>query len=185
MQYSVARPDIVRAINQRWLLKFWERSLRAQTLPRWQAVETEDLSRIAANLSFLEVTGSDGQARFIIRSHGATIANVYGVTGCNGRYLDEIIPEAKRVSALTAYRLVVASGKPVYTIHDLNDRNGRLVHYERLLLPFTHDNKTVDRILASFEFFCDDGAFDSRELMTQQIVPTLRLSATIDARAPV
>jgi hypothetical protein len=186
MQYNVARPDVVRAVNQRWLLKFWERSLRAQTVPRWQALEAEDLSRITANLSFLEVSGSDGQARFIIRSHGATIANVYGSPDCRGRYLDEVIPGAKEGHALTAYRLAVVSGKPVYTIHDLKDRSGRLVHYERLLLPFTNDGKAVDRILASFEFVCDDGAFDSRELMSMQAAPpALRLSATIDARAPV
>ena len=61
----------------------------------------------------------------------------------------------------------------------MTDRNGRLVHYERLLLPFAADGHSVDRILASYEFICVDGAFDGRELMqTQSAPPTLRLSAT-------
>ena len=39
MQFSVARPDVVRAINQRWLLKFWKRHQGPHRVPRWQAVE--------------------------------------------------------------------------------------------------------------------------------------------------
>ena len=76
MQFSVARPDVVRAINQRWLLKFWKQHLTADSVPQWQAVEAENLTRVSANLSFLEVSGSDGSARFQIRFHGATIAKV-------------------------------------------------------------------------------------------------------------
>ena len=79
---------------------------------------------------------------------------------------------------------MVECGCPVYTIHDIFDRNGRPVHFERLLLPFAHDGRSVDRILASFEFFCPDGAFDSEALMqSQRRPPALRLSATIEPRA--
>ena len=68
----------------------------------------------------------------------------------------------------------------------MTDRNGRLVHYERLLLPFAADGRTVDRILASFELVCEDGAFDGHELMTSQTAaPALRLSATIEPPAAV
>jgi hypothetical protein len=186
MRFSAARPDVIRAINQRWLLKFWQRHLAADRLPHWQAVEDEDLSRVSANLSFLDVAGRDGNARFIIRFNGATVGEVYGSPDCRSKSLDEIIPVTRRVVGLMPYRRVVDSGYPVYTIHDVTDRNGRLVHYERLLLPFTTDGQTVDRILASFEFICEDGAFESRELMKEQTVPpTLRLSATIEPRAMV
>lgn len=58
------------------------------------------------------------------------------------------------------------------------------MHNERLLLPFSRDGKNVDRILASFEFICPDGAFDNRDLIgTQTTPPALRLSATIEPRA--
>jgi len=184
MQFSVARPDVVRAINQRWLLKFWQQGLGKDAVPRWRIVEAEDLSRIAAGLSYLDVTGRDGEARFMIRSHGPIIGQVYGSADCRGRYLDELIAQSHRAQALAPYQQAVHGGKPVYTIHELADRNGRLVHYERLLLPFARDGRSVDRVLAAFEFICEDGAFDSRELMTSQAaVPALRLSATIDTRA--
>jgi hypothetical protein len=55
---------------------------------------------------------------------------------------------------------------------------------ERLLLPFSRDGETVDRILASFEFICPDGAFDNYELMkAPSAPPMLRLSATIAPQA--
>jgi hypothetical protein len=184
MQFSVARPDVIRAINQHWLFKFWQRHLGAHRVPQWQAVEAEDLSRMAANLSFLDVTGGDIGARFMIRFHGPTIGQVYGSADCRGKYLDEIIPAAAQTKVLMPYHQAVASGRPVYTIHDVADRNGRLVHYERLLLPFARDGASVDRILASFEFICADGAFESHELMTSQAAPpALRLSATIEPQA--
>lgn len=184
MDFSVARPDVVRAINQRWLLNFWKRHLGAHRVPQWQAVEAENLTAMSANLSFLDVTGSDDGARFMIRFNGAMIGQAYGSSDCRGKYLDEIIPAAGHADGLAPYRQVVHGGRPVYTIQDVTDRNGRVVHYERLLLPFASDGQTVDRILASFEFICLDGAFDGRELMkSQSAPPMLRLSATIELRA--
>jgi hypothetical protein len=84
---------------------------------------------------------------------------------------------------LAPYRRAIEHGCPVYTIHDLNDRDGRLIHFERLLLPFSSDGESVDRVLASFEFICVDGAFESSGLMIMQTSPAaLRLSAMIEPR---
>ncbi len=184
MQFAVARPDIVQAINQRWLLKFWERHLGDHRVPQWQAVEAADLTRVSAGLSFLDVFPGDGGLRFQIRFHGPTIATVYGAPDCRGKFLHESRPEPERTQKLAPYRKAVESGRPVYTVHDVTDRNGKLVQYERLLLPFSRDGETVDRILASFEFICEDGAFEGRDLMTSSpIPPALRLSAMIEPRA--
>ena len=186
MHFAVVRPDVVRAINQRWLLKFWQRHLGNHRVPRWQAIEAADLSRVSASLSFLDVIGGNGSLRFQIRFHGPTIAEVYGAPDCRGKFLHESQPEPERAQKLAPYRKAVESGRPVYTIHDVTDRKGRLVHYERLLLPFSRDGARVDRILASFEFICEDGAFESRELMTSLAAPpALRLSATIEPQAVV
>src|SRR6185503_9181631 len=55
MQFSTARPDVVRAINQRWLLTFWNRHRGDHAVPRWQVIEAENISRMADSLSFLDV----------------------------------------------------------------------------------------------------------------------------------
>ena len=182
MHFKTARPDVVRAINHRWLLKFWQRHLNGSRLPAWQAVESEDLSRINASLSFLEVSGTPPAERYRIAFHGATVGMVYGSADCRGKYLDEIMP-LNNANALAAYRRAVESAAPVYTIHDIADRDGRAVAYERLLLPFAAAGDGVDRVMASFEFICEDGAFERNELMKSQTAPpALRLSAVIDIR---
>lgn len=184
MEFPVARPDVIRAINQRWLLKFWQRHLGTQRVPQWQAVHAESLSHMSADLSLLDVVATDSGKRFVIRFHGEKIGEVYGSADCRGRSLDEIIPAARRVEGLAPYLQAVEGGCPVYTIHDIHDRNRRLVHYERLLLPFGRDGETVDRILASFEFVCPDGAFDGRDLMrAQSKPPVLRFRAMIESKS--
>jgi hypothetical protein len=109
------------------------------------------------------------------------MAKVYGTTDCRGRYLDEVIPAMNHGTGIAPYFQVLKTGCPIYTIHDVTDRNGRLIHFERLLLPFSHDGKSIDRILAAFEFICEDGAFDSDALIKMKTeLPALRLSATIE-----
>jgi hypothetical protein len=181
MNFSSARPDVVRAINQRWLLKFWHRHQGDQNVPAWRAVEAEDLTRLSANLSFLTVMAVDGKPRFQITYHGEMVGKVYGSDDCRGRLLDQVIPQANHAMGLAPYYRAVASARPVYTICDVKDRNGRLVHMERLLLPFSTNGGDIDRVLVSFEFICEDGAFDSDGLMkSQSSPPTFRVSATID-----
>jgi hypothetical protein len=182
MQFPMARPDVVRAINQRWLLKFWDRHKGTQAIPPWPTLEADDLARVAANLSFLEVSGGNGMARFLVRFHGEAIGQAYGSQDCRGKFLDQIIPEAHQAESLAPYQRALETGNPVYTIHEVTDRNGRLVFCERLLLPYTTDGHSIDRIMASFEFICPDGAFDGHALMTSPGAPAaLRLAATIES----
>ncbi|MEJ2434006.1 MAG: hypothetical protein P8Y53_12900 [Pseudolabrys sp.] len=97
-------------------------------MPQWQAVETEDLSRTADSLSFLDVVRSQDAVRFVIRFHGAVIGQVYGSGDCRGRFLDEVIQRGSCASGLAPYHQTAATGQPVYTIQDMTDRQGRLVH---------------------------------------------------------
>jgi hypothetical protein len=90
----------------------------------------------------------------------------------------------RHAQKLAPYRRATDSDRPVYTIHDIIDREHRLVRHERLLLSLSRDGDSVGPILTSFEFICPDGAFDNRNLMTTQgTPPKLRLSATIEPHA--
>ena len=181
MQYAMSRPDVIRAVNQRWLVKNWSQHLEGHRVPRRQAIEAERLSSMHESLSFLDVVrGPGGALRFLIRFHGETIRRAYGSPDGRGRYLDELVTNA---TSLTAYAKAAEDGLPVYTILDVTDRQGRLVHTERLILPFARDGETVDRVLAAFEFFCADGAFDSDGIMQVNEEPALRLATLIEARA--
>lgn len=183
MDFTSARPDAVRAINQRWLLKLWTRHLGDARAPRWQSIKPDDLASLSDNLSLFDVT-DDMPPRFLIRFVGNTVVRAYGSTNRRGRYLDEIVSPTDREQTIEPYTRAAVSGAPVYIVHDVTDRTGRLVHCERLMLPFARDGETIDRILVLFEFVCLDGEFDVDALM---LVPggmrELRLAATIEARA--
>jgi hypothetical protein len=182
MNFAIAQPEVVRAINQRWLLKFWNRNAGDGIAPPWAALEAENLTRIAENLSFLNVTGEGDVKRFQIRKHGAGIAKVYGAPDCSGQFLDEVIPRERHPTGLFPYYRAYSTCQPVYTICDVKDKNGRIIHFERLILPFGDDGQACGRILTSVEFICEDGAFDNAALVKlRQGAPTLRVCAMIEA----
>ncbi len=184
VSFPAVRADKVQAASQRWLLNLWKKELGRYRIPRWQSVGSENLSRVADNISFLDVVGTDGQSRFQIRVHGRMVGRVFGLADCSGKFLYDSVAEPRRSELLAPYRYAISSGRPVYTVQDITDREGRLVHYERLLLPFSRDGETADRVLASFEFVCPDGAFQSDNLMaTQGAPPVTRLSAAIEVSA--
>ncbi|MCK9908628.1 PAS domain-containing protein [Microbacteriaceae bacterium K1510] len=174
MEFSIRRPDVVRAVNQRWLLNFWQSHRGAHRVPPWQSVVVEKLSGQSANLSMVAVSGDGDTARFQIRFNGTAIGQAYGASDHRGKYIDEIIPPILRPEGLPPFTQAARDGCPVYTIHDLKDRNGRVVHYERLLLPFAGDGRKVDRVLGSTEFVCLDGAFDGHNIMHVQTAPPVR-----------
>lgn len=174
---------MVRAISQRWLLKFWKRGLSEQAPPSWQTVEAENLGRVADGLSYLEVAGDGNIKRLRIRQHGSAAAKVYGAQNCSGRFLDEIIPRARHQTGLMPYYKAVSTGTPVYTICDVTDKDGRHILFERLILPFSNGGTGVGRVMSSFEFICEDGSYDTASLVgLQHGAPSLRLCAMIAAQ---
>ena len=163
MEFISSRPDVVRSINQRWLLSKWNEMRATSPLPCWKGMETKELAAMAGNLFFCDVIENAGRTRFLTRYRGKFIEEAFGKVD-ERRYLDEILPPLYRDTALATYMQVLVTRLPVYTIAEMNDRNGRIVHFERLLLPFTRDAGKIDRVLASIEAVSPDGAFDNRGL---------------------
>jgi len=185
MEFAIAEPGVVRAINQRWLLKFWKRHAGDGITPPWSAIEAENLTRLSENLSFLDLTGEGEVKRFQIRKHGAGVAKVYG-GDCSGRFLDEVIPRERHKTGLMPYYRAYSTGLPIYTICDVRDKDGRIINFERLILPFSSGGHAVDRIVSCFEFICEDGGFDNAALVKlHQGAPTLRVCAMIEPQAAV
>lgn len=178
MQFQTARPDIIRAVNQRWLLKTWNERRNGRALPTWQDLQGREFAAMSNNLCFLDVVRDAGNVRFLMRFHSAWLGEVYGFD-CHNQYLDEMPSGRFQDSLIATYQHVTATGVPVYASADISDRDGRLVHYERLLLPFGRDMQTVDRILASLEMISPDGAFEHRNLMMQPTPSSFAVCAAI------
>ena len=164
-------PDIVRSEHQRWLLQHWSVLRGRARLPIWPGLDANSFAVPFDDLSWTEVIGSDSGPRFRIGFHGKRVAEAYGRTNCVGKFLDDILPAAYRELALSTYRQVVGGELPVYTVSDMRDAAGRIVHYERLLLPFSIGGSEVRRVLASLECSSPEGAFENHDLMTAPARP--------------
>jgi hypothetical protein len=164
MEFMHSRPDIVRSNTQRWLIAYWHGLRGTDPLPSWHALQPEALAIPPDDLSLTEVVGTGGE-RFQVRFHGTGVGTLFGNVSCVGKHLDEILPASALPATLAIYRHAVATGAPVYTVSDMRDRSGRIVHYERLLLPFCGNGARVERILASLETVSPEGAFDNDGLM--------------------
>jgi hypothetical protein len=164
MEFMNSRPDIIRSSTQRWLIDHWRRLRGPAPLPPSKDLQFDALAIPNDDLSLTKVLAGNGDERFQVISHGRKVGELYGPNAnCIGKCLDEILPAAALASALPTYRHVVASQTPVYTVSDLRDRGGRIVHYERLLLPF--GSLGVEQILASLETVSPEGAVMTEGLM--------------------
>lgn len=180
MNFVSSRPDVVRSVNQRWLLQNWLYSQRDNRAPSWEKLDVQALARMTDTLAFFDVVDTDEVPRFLVRFNGKRICQAFGHDS-KDRFLDETLTEPLRAALMTSYRQAVSGGLPVYTICNVRDRQQRLVHYERLLLPFSSEGTRVDRILGSYEFVSLEGAFDNHDLLKEPLeAPRFELSAAID-----
>jgi hypothetical protein len=81
---------------------------------------------------------------------------------------------------MPVYYECIARRLPVFTIATMDDIYGRIVAYERLLLPFSDDGG-VTHIMASLKTISEDGNFEIKNLIRgNDKLPVPKLRAVID-----
>ena len=114
-----------------------------------------------------------------IQSDGTRISNAYGYSG-KGRFLDDYLGARLASIVLPVYHECIRRGLPVYTIANVDDAFGRIVAYERLLLPFSQGDD-ITHMIASLKTISEDGGFEIRNLMRgNATLPTAKLRTVID-----
>jgi hypothetical protein len=179
LEFQSANPTIVKSIKQRDLLNTWLRLFaRDQQMPRIGEYQPDRLADELPDLVYYRVeTGQ--QPRLIIESDGTRMSSAYGNTG-KGRYLDEFLGGRLIPVVMPVYHQCLSRGLPVYTIANIDDSYGRIVAYERLLLPFA-EGGGVTHVIASLKTISEDGGFEIRNLMRgSDTLPTPKLRSVID-----
>jgi hypothetical protein len=176
LEFESAQPSVVKSIKQRDLLNTWLR-LYARDLsqPRMNEYQPPRMEDELPDLVFYTVDTSVQPPRLTIESNGTRMSSAYGNTG-KGRYLDEYLGARLAPIMMPVYHECIARGLPAYTIANIDDIYGRIVAYERLLLPFS-DGGNVTHIIASLKTISEDGGFEIKNLMRgsdQLPVPKLR-----------
>jgi hypothetical protein len=177
--FESANPTIVKSIKQRDLLNTWLRLFaREQLLPRVEEYKPSRIEEELPDLVFFVVENSQ-PPRLIIESDGTRMSIAYGNSG-KGRYLEEYLGARLVPLVMPIFHECLRRALPVYTISNVDDSYGRIVAYERLLLPFS-DGGGVTHIIASLKTICEDGNFEIRNLMRgNDTLPTAKLRTVID-----
>ena len=180
MEFQSANPSVVKSIKQRDLLNTWLRLYaREQQIPRIEEYQPSRLADELPDLVYYTVENTPQPPRLTIQSDGTRISNAYGHTG-KGRYLDEYIGARLVPVVMPVYYQCIKRALPVYTISHIDDIYGRIVAYERLLLPFS-EGGSVTHIIASLKTISEDGGFEIRNLMRgNDTLPTTKLRSVID-----
>lgn len=180
MEFQSANPTVVKSIKQRDLLNTWLRLYaREQTMPRIEQYQPSRLADELPDLVYYAVDSTQAPPCLTIQSDGTRMSSAYGNTG-KGRYLDEYLGARLVPIVMPVYYEAVQRGLPVYTISNIDDIYGRIVAYERLLLPFS-DGGGVTHVIASLKTISEDGGFEIRNLMRgNDTLPTAKLRVVID-----
>jgi hypothetical protein len=179
LEFESANPTIVKSIKQRDLLNTWLRLYaRVQMLPRMEEYRPERVEEELPDLVFLRV--EDGQPpRLFIESDGTRMSIAYGNSG-KGRYLDEYLGTKLAPLIMPIYHECLKRALPVYTVAHVDDSYGRIVAYERMLLPFS-DGGGVTHVIASLKTISEDGGFEIKNLMRGNAsLPATKCRAVID-----
>ena len=179
MEFESTNSSVVKSIKQRDLLNTWLRLYaREQQLPRIDEYQPSRLADELPDLVYYPVENTQ-PPRLTIQSDGTRISNAYGHTG-KGKYLDEYIGARLVPVVVPVYHECIKRALPVYTISNIDDIYGRIVAYERLLLPFS-EGSGVTHVIASLKTICEDGGFEIKNLMRgNDSLPTAKLRTVID-----
>jgi hypothetical protein len=179
LEFESANPTIIKSIKQRDLLNTWLRLYaRAQLLPRIEEYQPARMEDELPDLVFLTVENAQ-PPRLVIESDGTRMSSAYGNSG-KGRYLDDYLGLRLAPVVMPIYYECVRRALPVYTISNIDDIYGRIVAYERMLLPFAQAGH-VTHMIASLKTISEDGGFEIRNLMRgNDALPTAKLRAVID-----
>jgi hypothetical protein len=180
VEFQSANPSIVKSIKQRDLLNTWLRLYaRGQLMPRVEEYQPDRLADELPDLVYYTVETARLPPRLMIQSDGTRMSSAYGNTG-KGKYLDEYLGAKLVPVVMPVYYECVKRGLPAYTISNIDDIYGRIVAYERLLLPFS-EGGDVTHIIASLKTISEDGGFEIRNLMRgNDTLPTAKLRSIID-----
>jgi hypothetical protein len=180
LDFQSANATIVKSIKQRDLLNTWLRLYaRDQRMPCLKEYEPSRLEDELPDLVYYTIESAEQPPRLLIDSDGTRMSSAYGNTG-RGRYLDDYLGPRLIPMVMPVYYECIKRALPIYTVSNIDDIYGRIVAYERLLLPFSQ-NGEVSHIIASLKTISEDGGFEIRNLMRgNDALPTPKIRAVID-----
>jgi hypothetical protein len=181
VDFESANPAVVKSIKQRDLLNTWLRLFaREQKLPALAEYQPARIEDELPDLVYFTIDTTQKPPHIRIDSDGTRMASAYGHTG-KGQMLQHYLGNRLAPLVMPIYYECIRRRLPAYTIANVDDIAGRIVAYERLLLPFSDREGAVTHIIGSLKTISEDGGFEIRNLMRgNDTLPVAKLRTIID-----
>lgn len=127
---------------------YWEGKRVGRKLPSRADIDPAEMKPFLAHTLLVDV--SYDPISFTIRLAGTRLADIHGyeLTGMN---LESVDLGNQRAQIISEYLMTVESGEPCYFTHKYQTAIGKLLNYERLLMPLSSDGESVDMLLGIHE----------------------------------
>ena len=132
------------------LYEYWLKQRHRRRMPARRDIDPVELPRQLPNMMLIDV--EQNPLRFRYRLVGTRVVGASGEDR-TGSYFEAVEFFAKNPVVMTQYRRVVESGEPMFSLEPFkNYVNNTDYQVERLMLPLSSDDASVDMILVYFSF---------------------------------
>lgn len=135
---AISHPNLQR------LYEYWLARRGGRSMPSRGDLDALDMTFVIGNIILVDVIAGSPPG-FRIRLHGTNLVERAGYE-LTGKMLDELPQTEFRDLARRSFTKVVNTAQP---LHAANDRiiDGKVRHYETVMLPLSDDGVAVDRLL--------------------------------------
>ena len=139
----------VKSPKLREAFKLWDSKRGKRHMPSRADFDPVEMPKLLPSIILVDVE-SDGP-RLKIRLAGTKIVDMFGAN-YTGSYMDEIQFGDVREKILREYNLAASEKRPVFSDHEFRKLNDYHHTVERVILPLSNDDETVNMLLAVVDF---------------------------------
>ncbi len=144
-EQALARDQVLSA-----LLDYWRSKLAGRAMPRRADIEPTEIPQLLPHLQLVDRV--DGRYRY--RLAGTAIVAAYG-SELTGKFVDEVIPPARRAVAERHYNMVYESKRPIFVRNKYTTTRDIDIVASRVILPLSEDGATVSMLVMAQTFEYD------------------------------
>jgi hypothetical protein len=134
----------IRSKDLQALFEYWRRKRGHRPAPSRQDIQPVEIKSLLPRIFIVEIVGAPPRFRF--RLAGTLIVDGFGEE-ITGRFLDDLDLDRRNREITADYQRVVDTRGPVCSRWRYTKNDGKVLSYERLLLPLSSDGKASDMIL--------------------------------------
>lgn len=136
----------------RRLYEYWDEKRGRRIAPARADIDPVDIPDILPNLFIYRLEwADDGTPHYLMRLFGTALVEAFG-RDLTGMEFDDIFGGPEYEVMRLEYDTVARTAAPLCVRHDANWIERDHVVYERMLLPLSDDEKTVDRLIGAAYF---------------------------------